>query len=149
MKKYILIFTLFFVNSINAETLRNLAKASNAFLVIGDLLLDEKTKTSNLTCQIKFEKISPVSQALKSLIDQKVRSLIEKDYLIIQSRLSKCKAECTCDIYAYAFENKDSKIAKSFSSVAETTTSEDRLKCYKQIAAFCDSPIFKSILKDQ
>ncbi len=148
MKTFTILFILMISISSHAESLKNLAKASNAFLAIGDLLLDEKTKESKLTCDLKFEKISPVNQSLKALIDQKVRSLIEKDFKIVEKRLSSCKADCTCDIYAYAFENKDQKISKSFSTLAETTTTADRLNCYKKLDSFCDSAIFKAILKN-
>ena len=148
MKIFILFFILTLSIFAKAETLKNLAQASNAFLAISDLLLDEKTQASKLTCQLKIEKISPISQSLKALIDQKIRSLIEKDFQIIEQRLTSCKKDCTCDIYAYALENKDPKISRNFSVLAETTTASERLKCYKKLNSFCESTIFKSILKN-
>ncbi len=147
MKKILILMLILSFNSLaKSETLKNLAKASNAFLAISDLLLDEKTKLSKLTCQLKLEKISPASQSLKALIDQKVQLLVEKDFKIIESRLGECKNDCTCDIYAYAIKNKDLKISTDFAKKAETTTTAERLKCYKKISSFCTSSIYKLII---
>ena len=147
MKKILIITLILSFNSLaKSETLKNLAQASNAFLAISDLLLDEKTKSSKLTCQLKIEKISPASQSLKALIDQKVQLFVEKDFRIIESRLATCKNDCSCDIYAYAFKSKDQKIAADFSKKAEATTNAERLKCYKKISSFCTSSIYKSII---
>lgn len=141
-------FILTFNSFAQAESLKNLAKASNAFLAISDLLLDEKTKASHLTCDLKIEKISPASQSLKALIDQKIQSFVEKDFKIIESRMATCKNDCTCDIYSYAFKNKDLKISTDFSKLAESTTAEERLACYKKVTSFCNSSIYKAILKN-
>ena len=127
MKNILIIILILSFNSLaKSETLKNLAQASNAFLAISDLLMDEKTKSLKLTCQLKIEKISPASQSLKALIDQKVQLLVEKDFQIIESRLATCKNDCTCDIYAYAFKSKDQKIATDFSKKASAPASMAR-----------------------
>lgn len=143
------LFTLILILSFNAsarsETLENLARASNALLVMGDLILDEKGKTSKLTCQLELKHASPTSQKIRSLIDQKIKTLTQKDFQIIESRLGTCKNDCTCGTYAYAFENKDKKIYSEFFKIAEKINEQDRLVCYKSLKSFCSSPIYKSV----
>jgi len=128
-KKIVYIFTLLNLlisSTLNARTLKELAIHSNAILAASD----------NNLCQLSSSEISKLSQNLQSQIDHKIQNLKNKDYAIIKSRLNTCSNDCTCDIYALAFEkNEMTDTANLFSKKAELITAQSRLHCFKKFSS--------------
>lgn len=85
---------------------------------------------------MSHQQISARSQKLKSQIDQKIESLTENDYKILEKRANTCQQDCTCDIYSLAFEKKE-KINEILSQKAAQMTIESREKCAQQIKNIC------------
>lgn len=114
----------------HAVSLKSLAQKSALLLAVADS--DELQKK----CKISASDVSMNSQALKVEVDAKIQSLTEKDFVILNARTTTCQNDCTCSIYALAFEthNKENKAMKES---AEKLTQADRLKCAKQFNNVC------------
>lgn len=123
-----------FVSVAQAATLQELARTSNAILVLSDRL--GSGKPGPKSCGFEFEQISELSQNLKMQIDGKIASLKSNDIKVIQSRAVSCEKDCTCDIYALALESKKITDEVLQSKAAQVST-EQREKCMNQIKNIC------------
>lgn len=125
-----------------AQTLKTLAQLSNALLVLNEYALNQETDKA---CQLSVTDISAKSQNLKSQIDEKIKSLSEVDFKILNQRLKSCATDCTCDIYAYAYEARQ-KPDPGMAEAAAKTKMADRMLClsatYKKI---CSNKLFKKL----
>lgn len=114
----------------NAETLKSLAHKSTLLLSIAD------NEALQKKCSMNSEKVSMLSQKLKSQIDQKIDSLTENDFKILNQRAETCQNDCSCNIYSLAFETK-SKINDIMTEKASKETAIDRQKCISKIKNIC------------
>lgn len=130
----ILIFFSLLISIAQASTLQELARVSNAVLVVSDHL--SSGKPAPKACGLELEQISEVSQNLKMQIDSKMASLKKSDFKLIQSRSKSCEKDCTCDIYALALE-KSGLIDEVLQHKAMGISSEQREKCMQQIKNVC------------
>jgi hypothetical protein len=119
-----------------AKTLREMAQTSNLLLVLSDRVSSEDSEVKKRSCGMSYKQISARSQKLKSQIDQKIDSLTEGDYKILKKRIGNCEQDCTCDIYALAFEKKE-KPNEILNQKAEQMTMQSREKCVAQIKNIC------------
>ncbi len=120
--------------------MQELARASNAVLV----LMDETTSSQKKSCGLASQQVSQASQKLRSLIDQRIAE-IKNQQKQIQELKNKCQADCTCDIYDYSLE----KLLPEVGSQQEVIklTMDQRKKCYSQLKNFCRSALFQAITK--
>ncbi|MFZ3230420.1 MAG: hypothetical protein WA160_09455 [Pseudobdellovibrio sp.] len=118
--------------------LQELARGSNALLVLMDLALE----TGRPQCGLSTPQIGFASQNLKMLIDQRATELKSKKNKISDLMLN-CQQDCTCDIYEYAL----TKISGAHITETKPLSSQKRLACYKKVANFCKSELFKKIKK--
>lgn len=119
-----------------AKTLREMAQTSNLLLVLSDRVSSSDSEVKKRSCGMSFKQISARSQKLKSQIDQKIESLTEGDYQVLEKRIKNCEQDCTCDIYALAFEEK-AKPNEALNQKASQMTPQDREKCVSQIKNIC------------
>lgn len=123
--------------SVSAKTLREMAQNSNLLLVLSDRVdADGDKEIKKRSCGMSHEQISLRSQTLKSLIDEKIDSLNDRDYQILEKRAATCELDCTCDIYALAFEKKE-KPNELLEKKASQMTPEMRAKCTAKIKNLC------------
>lgn len=123
---YALLSLFLVTTNAQARTLQSLAQLSNALL----------TQVDKPTCGLSSQQISEKSQALHSLIDDKIAKLNEGDFKILTQRAETCDKDCTCDIYAYALEKREHPI-QMISDKATKTQMADREKCMSQIKNIC------------
>ncbi len=128
-------------------SLRTLARASNAVLVIVDDSLEKKPQ---FMCNLKDQEVPRLSPNLKMIIDEKVRGLTEKqiDNMLLDGK--KCEIECTCDIYVLVIQAfpENQKMQKSLSEIqkkAKITSSADRRRCAKNFKDFCHTRLVRII----
>lgn len=119
-----------------AKTLREMAQTSNLLLVLSDRVSSGDSEVKKRSCGMSYKQISARSQKLKSQIDQKIDSLTEGDYKILEKRIGSCEQDCTCDIYALAFEKKE-KPDEILNQKAEQMTMQSREKCAALIKNIC------------
>ncbi len=119
-----------------AKTLREMARTSNVLLVLSDRLGSDDSEIKKRSCGMSYKQISARSQKLKSQIDQKIDSLTPGDFRILEKRIGSCEQECTCDIYALAFEKKE-KENEVLNQKAAQMTQQSREKCMSQIKNIC------------
>lgn len=126
---------------------RYLARASNALLVASDQSLAKK----EVICGIDGAKVSMLSQSLKALVDAKIKSLNPKQKSDIRTQAESCRSECTCDLYSYYFEQSsdemDQKAKFNLDVGDKVVTTDMRVTCAKNFAAFCRSQLLKAISK--
>lgn len=129
----------------SAKTLKEMAQTSNLLLVLADRSqtqgAQQDPQIQKRSCGMSYEQISARSQRLKSKIDQKIESLTEGDFKILNTRVASCEHDCTCDIYALAFEKKD-KPADVLNQKAAVLTPKDREKCVQKLKKICDRARF-------
>ena len=113
-----------------------MAQTSNLLLVLSDRVGSGDPEVKKRSCGMSFEQISASSQKLKSQIDQKIDSLTAGDYRILEKRIISCEQDCTCDIYALAFEKKE-KPNEVLGKKASLMTIESREKCVAQLKNIC------------
>lgn len=121
---------LFVVAKSGAETLQSLAQKSMIVLVLADEVTLQKK------CHFKPENISTLSQKLKSVVDQKISTLTDKDLAILSKRAETCQNDCSCAIYALGFEMKN-KTHQMLNDKASKETATDRLRCISKIKDIC------------
>lgn len=131
----LLVFALAALNA-EGKTLREMAQTSNLLLVLSDRVSSEDSEVKKRSCGMSAKQISARSQKLKSQIDQKIESLTEGDYRVLERRISSCELDCTCDIYALAFEKKE-KSDEALNQKAEQMTMQNREKCVTQLKNIC------------
>lgn len=121
----------------SAKTLRELAQTSNLLLVLSDRLVSESDhEVKKRTCGLSHKQISERSQKLKALIDKKIESLTANDYRILVARENSCQQECTCDIYALAFERKG-EVNQVLEQKASQMTLQGRERCVARVRDIC------------
>jgi len=145
MKKFFILFL--FLSSMGAQakettdvstwSLRYLARASNFLLVASDRLLENK----KALCGLEKGQPEQTSQNLKSLIDEKIKSLNSNQKSKIKEQAQSCETECTCDIYLLAIED----LPAAVSIKAQKVLPEQRSQCASKFKEFCQSRLFKSI----
>lgn len=136
-KVFLIKFIFVFAGSLgSAKTLRELAQNSNLLLVLTDRVSSSDAEVKKRSCGLSHEQISIRSQMLKAQIDQKIESLTEADYRILEKRAQNCELDCSCDIYALAFEKKERSNAL-LNQKASQMTLKDREKCVRQIQKIC------------
>lgn len=142
--KFKLVIILLFSLQVSAKWhLQELARASNAVLV----LMDESTSSQKKSCGLSSRQVSQASQKLQSLTDQRIAEIKNHKNQIhqIEGLVNKCETDCTCDIYDYSLE----KLVPEVSSKQEVIklTMDQRKKCYSQLKNFCRSALFLDIAK--
>ncbi len=149
---FFLVSSIFSIQALAASdasrwSMRFLAKASNSILVASNQSLDQQ----KVICGISGKKVSTLSQNLKALVDEKISLLTSQQKNEIRSRALSCQDECTCDIYAYYFEQsadpKDKQALTNLSSAKESIKAEARLACAQKFMEFCHSQLLKFISK--
>lgn len=114
-----------------------MAQNSNLLLVLSERVdADGDKEIKKRSCGMSHEQISLRSQTLKALIDEKIESLNDRDYKILERRVATCELDCTCDIYALAFEKKE-KSHEILEKKASQMTLEMRAKCAAKIKKIC------------
>lgn len=114
----------------NAETLKSLAQKSTVLLAASDEVAIQKK------CSLTMDKISMLSQKLKSQVDEKIGKLTEADFKILDQRAESCQTDCSCNIYSLAYENRDKK-NQVIIEKASKETAGDRLMCIQKIKNIC------------
>ena len=131
----------------NYWSLRYLARASNTLLVASQQSLDQQ----KVVCGISGGRISSLSQSLKALIDAKTAHLTAAQKETIRQQAQSCAKECSCDIFAYYFEQnsdpQDKMALEKTNAAAAAMTAESRLACAKKFPEFCQSQLLKFISK--
>lgn len=146
-KFYVLLilgFLLLGYSSAQAKTLQELAQVSNALLHLANKAPAEGSGTAD-SCGLSMKQISKKSQKLQFQIDGRISQLNDEDFKIINGRYSQCDQDCTCDIYALAFEKKNKKDELKFAEKASLTLPEQREKCFKNLPNFCESKFLKGL----
>lgn len=128
--KALSILVIFFSFTASATTLQALARKANLVLVAADSV-EIQTK-----CHLTSEKISALSQELKIKVDEKISKLGLADFAILQQREASCEADCTCTIYALAYESRG-QANKIIEEKAQKTSAKDRLRCSLNITDIC------------
>lgn len=118
--------------SINAQavTLKELAIKSSVILAASenpDILKK---------CKKNLDQISILSFDLKEQTEVKIHTLTESDLKILDQRAATCEQDCTCAIYAMAFEFKN-KPHTLLSEKAAKLTAVDRKKCVSKLKDIC------------
>lgn len=121
--------------------MREMAQTSNLLLVLADRVSSSDSEVKKRSCGMSFKQISARSQKLKVQIDQKIESLTAADYKILEKRINSCERDCTCDIYALAFEKKE-KTNEALNQKAVQMTAKDREQCVAQIKNICQRTQF-------
>lgn len=133
---FIIIFIAFLgISTAHAVTLKSLAQKSALLLAVADSEVLQKK------CNLSSVDISGLSQTLKADVDAKIQSLTEKDFKILDNRTSTCQNDCTCSIYALAYEARNKENAK-MKELAVSLTQKDRLKCTEKYKNICS--LFKN-----
>ena len=114
----------------HAVTLKSLAQKSSVLLAISEN--DDLMKK----CKLTHDKISALSSNLQAEIDKKIQTLSNNDFKILDSRSSTCLQDCSCAIYAYAYEARG-KSNKEISEQAAKMTAQDRQLCISKIKDIC------------
>jgi hypothetical protein len=124
---------------------RYLARASNVLLVASDQhLANEK-----VICGINGKNISLLSQALKAIVDEKIRKLTFEQKNQIRSQVGSCQEECTCDLYSNLLmigsSSDDHAAMAKINAVSKPYGPGERLKCAQNFSQFCRSQLLKTI----
>jgi hypothetical protein len=128
--KYIFAFIIFLSFIAQSETLKNLAHKSTALLFLAD------NSEAQKKCGLSAQKISMLSQQLKFKVDSKIENLTSKDFEILNHRMNTCALDCSCSIYALAYEARGKD--KLFNGdKASPETAADRQKCVSKIKNIC------------
>lgn len=117
-------------------SLRYLARASNFLLAANDSLLEKKPAL----CGLKEGEPAAMSQNLKILIDEKIRSLTARQKQVIHSQIPQCEQDCSCDIFSLYAENNSKLNLK-----VPNTPPDRRLTCAEQFKEFCSSRLIKAL----
>ena len=134
---FILLSTVNAYSGTKTWRLQELARGSNFLIVEMDKILAHKKSL----CRLDAVSLSQASQNLKALIDQRSSELTDQQQQIIN--LTKmCKTDCTCETYEYALEKITS--SEKYSTLIKYSA-EERQKCARQMANFCQSKLFKAI----
>jgi hypothetical protein len=140
VKNIRLLSCLFILNfagtGLSAKTLREMAQTSNLLLVLSERVGSGDSEVKKRSCGMSYKQLSARSQKLKSQIDQKIETLSANDYKVLERRIGSCEQDCTCDIYALAFEKID-KPNEALNQKAAQLTIENREKCVAQIKKIC------------
>jgi hypothetical protein len=124
---------------------RYLARASNVLLVASDQYLAKQ----KIICGINGPSVSKLSQSLKALVDEKIKTLSSAQVAAIRSQVATCQADCSCDLIAYVLEPRSSPADRDAVTLLQTNSkpisSSDRLKCAQNFFQFCQSQLLKKI----
>lgn len=129
-------------------TLRYMARAGNLILAATDAALDKKPGY----CGIKYEESSRLSQNLKILVDEKIRTLTADQRVQIYENSTTCEKDCTCDILALALavdpSPKAKESLKALNLKAQKVTPKERSLCARKFVAFCQSTLLQTLRKE-
>lgn len=130
-------------------SLRALARASNAVLVIVDESLEKKPQ---IMCNLKDQEVRKLSLNLKMIIDEKIRGLTVAQIENVLRDGKNCEIECACDIYVLAMEAfpENKKMKESLIEIqkkAKSMSSTDRKRCAESYQEFCQTRLLRTIRK--
>lgn len=136
LRSVVLFICIFSFENLQARTLKELAQVSNLLLVLSDRASSGDHEVKKRSCGLSSKQISARSQKLKAMIDRKIEKLTDSDYRILEKRILNCEVDCTCDIYALAFE-KIEKPNEKLNLKASQVKPEDRSSCVSQLSDIC------------